>query len=56
MKALKVLIAAFVTTLPMQAFAMCDWGMHAAVEPVAVTCEEGQTFDEDAGECIAQLS
>ncbi|MEM6727037.1 MAG: hypothetical protein AAF618_00930 [Pseudomonadota bacterium] len=53
MKTLKFIIAAFITTLPVSAAAMCDWGMHAAVEePVQVACAEGQTFDETAETCV----
>ena len=51
MKSLKFIIAAFVTTLPMSAYAMCDWGEHDASATAAV-CAAGQVFDQAKQECV----
>lgn len=51
MKSLKFIIAAFVTTLPMSAYAMCDWGMHETTSTASV-CATGQVFDETSQQCV----
>ncbi|MEM1236478.1 MAG: hypothetical protein AAGI10_05855, partial [Pseudomonadota bacterium] len=50
MKALKILAVAFVTTLPVSASAMCEWGLHET--STASVCAAGQVFDETKQECV----
>ncbi|MEM9350735.1 MAG: hypothetical protein AAGA47_10765 [Pseudomonadota bacterium] len=50
MKALKILAVAFVTTLPMSAAAMCEWGDHEV--STASVCEAGQVYDEATKACV----
>ncbi|MEM9438225.1 MAG: hypothetical protein AAGA15_14400 [Pseudomonadota bacterium] len=50
MKAIKILAVAFVTTLPMSAAAMCEWGDHDV--STASVCDAGQVFDEASQACV----
>lgn len=49
---MKTIFAALaLTLLPVLASANCQWEQHNAS-----TCGEGQTFDENSGTCVDQVS